>query len=88
MGGVLDERINTVTTPDQVASLLDICANSGIAYSVSKRGVLLLARSGSAVSARRKARSVRPAMTRSSLLRMWTWPCSCKASVRHWRSSP
>jgi NAD(P)-dependent dehydrogenase (short-subunit alcohol dehydrogenase family) len=41
-GAAFDERLNAATTPDAVASLIDLCPDSGIAYSVSKRGVKLL----------------------------------------------
>jgi NAD(P)-dependent dehydrogenase (short-subunit alcohol dehydrogenase family) len=37
-----DERLEGATTPDAVASLIDLCPDSGMAYSVSKRGVKLL----------------------------------------------
>lgn len=40
----LDPVIMPITTPEQVATLAAHAANSGIAYSISKRGVLLLAR--------------------------------------------
>lgn len=41
-GTALDERINAVRTPEAVASLIDLSPNSGMAYTVSKRGVKLL----------------------------------------------
>lgn len=41
-GTTFDERLNAVTTPDAVASLMDLCPEAGAAYSVAKRGVKLL----------------------------------------------
>ena len=43
-GTAVDERLGTADTPEKVAGLLDLCANPGIAYTVSKRGVMLLAK--------------------------------------------
>lgn len=42
-GTTMDAEISKVTTPEAVASLLSLSPNSGAAYSVSKRGVKLLA---------------------------------------------
>jgi NAD(P)-dependent dehydrogenase (short-subunit alcohol dehydrogenase family) len=44
VGTALDEPISQVQRPEDVASLLPLCPNPGAAYSVSKRGVQLLAR--------------------------------------------
>ncbi|HEX7856323.1 MAG TPA: SDR family oxidoreductase [Sphingobium sp.] len=44
MGTVFDERIDAADTQDKVAALLEICPNEGVAYGVSKRGVILLAK--------------------------------------------
>ncbi len=44
VGDHFDAQIKPVTTPEGVADLLAICPNSGMAYSVAKRGVYLLAR--------------------------------------------
>jgi NAD(P)-dependent dehydrogenase (short-subunit alcohol dehydrogenase family) len=41
-GAALDEQINAVRTPEDVPSLMPFAADSGAAYSVSKRGVKLL----------------------------------------------
>lgn len=42
IGDRMDEQIGAVTTPDAVASLAPLCQdNSGMAYSVAKRGVYL-----------------------------------------------
>lgn len=55
-GTTMDERINAVTTPEAVASLIDLSPNSGAAYSVSKRGVKLLVERESPAFGRRGAR--------------------------------
>lgn len=43
-GTAFDERLAAVDTPEKVAGLIDLCANPGIAYTVSKRGIMLLAK--------------------------------------------
>lgn len=43
-GAKLDEEISQVTTPEAVASLAAHAPESGAAYSISKRGVMLLVR--------------------------------------------
>ncbi|MGE3690787.1 MAG: SDR family NAD(P)-dependent oxidoreductase [Novosphingobium sp.] len=50
-GGIeaMDGQLSQIASAEDVASLLPICQNSGIAYSVSKRAVLLLARRLAAV---------------------------------------
>lgn len=46
IGAAMDDTIGAVTTPEGVASLVPLCQdNSGMAYSVAKRGVYLWARS-------------------------------------------
>ena len=44
IGSSFDETILKVTTPDAVGTLVAIAPDSGMAYSVAKRGVLLLVR--------------------------------------------
>lgn len=45
LGDVLDDKIETVTNPDEVVGLAPICSgNTGIAYSMSKRAVQALVR--------------------------------------------
>jgi NAD(P)-dependent dehydrogenase (short-subunit alcohol dehydrogenase family) len=44
VGTALDEQISQAQRPEGVAALLPLCPNSGAAYSISKRGVQLLAR--------------------------------------------
>ena len=44
IGTIFDDRILEVTSPTEVEQLASICPNSGMAYSIAKRGVLLLAR--------------------------------------------
>ncbi len=44
VGTHFDAQILAVTSPDQVASLVAISSNSGMAYSISKRAVQLLVR--------------------------------------------
>lgn len=41
-GTSFDERLNAASKPEDVAALIDICPDSGMAYTVSKRGVKLL----------------------------------------------
>jgi NAD(P)-dependent dehydrogenase (short-subunit alcohol dehydrogenase family) len=57
-GTAMDERINAVRTPQDVASLLDLSPDSGAAYSVSKRGVKLLVERESPAFGQRGARIV------------------------------
>ena len=56
IGSQLDAVIGKVTTPEAVASLEQVSPNSGIAYSVSKRGVYLLTRREAAAFGKRGAR--------------------------------
>jgi len=58
LGAALDEPISQVTTAEAVASLAAYAPNSGAAYSVAKRGVLLLARREASAFGRRGARIV------------------------------
>src|SRR5262249_31944116 len=44
IGNTFDTEIGKATTPDKVASLIGISPNPGMAYSIAKRGVYLLAR--------------------------------------------
>lgn len=44
LGSNLDERIDAANSREDVAGLIDLCAEPGLAYRVSKRGVLLLAK--------------------------------------------
>jgi NAD(P)-dependent dehydrogenase (short-subunit alcohol dehydrogenase family) len=44
VGTTFDERIGAADSAEKVASLIDLCPNSGIAYTVAKRGVMLLAK--------------------------------------------
>lgn len=44
MGTGFDARIDAADSADKVASLVDLCPNPGIAYGISKRGVMHFAR--------------------------------------------
>lgn len=44
IGTGFDQEILKVTTPESVSALLSIATDSGLAYAIAKRGVLLLAR--------------------------------------------
>jgi len=41
LGTTLDARIDAVDTPEKVPELVALCSNSGVAYTISKRGVML-----------------------------------------------
>jgi NAD(P)-dependent dehydrogenase (short-subunit alcohol dehydrogenase family) len=58
VGTTLDAQIGAATTPEAVESLLAYSPNPGAAYSVSKRGVHLLAQREAAALGRRGARVV------------------------------
>ncbi|HEX4180972.1 MAG TPA: SDR family oxidoreductase [Caulobacteraceae bacterium] len=58
LGTALDEPISKVTTPEAVASLSAYTPDTGAAYSVSKRGVVLLVRREALGFGRRGARIV------------------------------
>lgn len=58
MGAALDEPISKASTPDAVASLTAYASNSGLAYSISKRGVYLLVRREALGFGRRGARII------------------------------
>ncbi|CAN7445313.1 SDR family oxidoreductase [Phenylobacterium sp. LjRoot225] len=55
-GATLDAEISKVTTPEAVASLAAYAPESGAAYSISKRGVMLLVRREAAAFGQRGAR--------------------------------
>lgn len=57
-GAALDEQIAKVTTPEAVAALAAYAPESGVAYSISKRGVMLLVRREAGAFGRRGARIV------------------------------
>jgi NAD(P)-dependent dehydrogenase (short-subunit alcohol dehydrogenase family) len=56
LGARLDEQISQATTPSAVASLAPLARESGAAYSISKRGVMLLVRREAQAFGRRGAR--------------------------------
>lgn len=58
MGAAMDAQIGAVTTPEAVASLAAYAPESGAAYSISKRGVHLLAQREALAFGRRGARVV------------------------------
>jgi NAD(P)-dependent dehydrogenase (short-subunit alcohol dehydrogenase family) len=58
LGTSLDAKLSGVTTPEAVASLVAYTPNAAAAYSVSKRGVQLLARREALAFGRRGARIV------------------------------
>jgi NAD(P)-dependent dehydrogenase (short-subunit alcohol dehydrogenase family) len=58
LGARLDEQISKATTPQAVASLAPLAPESGAAYSISKRGVMLLVRREAQAFGRRGARIV------------------------------
>jgi NAD(P)-dependent dehydrogenase (short-subunit alcohol dehydrogenase family) len=58
MGAVLDEQISKVTSAEEVAGLLSLAPRSEVAYSVSKRGVMLLVRREARAFGQRGARIV------------------------------
>lgn len=58
LGPALDEQLNAATTADLVPSLVPLADSPEAAYSVSKRGVQLLARREAAAFGRRGARIV------------------------------
>jgi NAD(P)-dependent dehydrogenase (short-subunit alcohol dehydrogenase family) len=56
LGAQLDETISKATTPEAVATLLPMTPTPQAAYSISKRGVLLLARRAAPALGRRGLR--------------------------------
>ena len=44
IGSSMDRQIDAVTTPERATELEELSPNSGMAYSISKRGVMLLVR--------------------------------------------
>lgn len=58
IGANLDEQISRITTPEAVASLAPISPDPGMAYTVAKRGVFLLAQREARAFGRQGARIV------------------------------
>jgi NAD(P)-dependent dehydrogenase (short-subunit alcohol dehydrogenase family) len=72
LGTMLDEQISKATTPEAVASLTPLAPESGAAYSISKRGVMLLVKREAQAFGRRGARiaSVSPGIIDTPMGRM------------------